>query len=82
MKKCKFLEGKGKCTPKQECYINLPDHKNCWNCYKYFIKGKKHTLYQCADLLGTSHTTIAQTERVALMKLKEILKGFEDNEKM
>ena len=40
-----------------------------------FINGRPHTLHSCAKILGISHTTVAQIEKEALKKLKEILKN-------
>lgn len=73
MSDCNYLNDKGKCTEDKECFINLPEYENCWNCYKKYIFSKKHTLHECADLLRTSHTTVAQIEKNALEKLKSII---------
>jgi hypothetical protein len=72
---CNYLEGLGNCTSDMDCYINLSEYDNCFHHYKYFINGTQHTLHQCATLLGTSHTNIANLEKIALDKLKELLKN-------
>ena len=73
--KCNFLENGTSCTEEHDCYINCPEYSNCYNHYKFYMNGIPHTLHQCAELLGISHTTVAAIEKSAISKLKEILQS-------
>jgi len=64
------------CKPGYSCYVNSPEHYNCFFVYMYFNEGKQHTLQEIAHLLDMSHTTVKCIQDSALAKLKQkVLEG-------
>lgn len=51
--------------------VNKSETMNCFLLYKYTINDKPHTLYEVANLLKVSHTTIKQVEDEAFQLLKD-----------
>lgn len=58
---------------KGDWFINSPKHGFCFWNYMADNRDKKHTLQQCAQLLGVSISAIAVLERKALQKLRNTM---------
>lgn len=66
------------CKPGMDCYVNSPEHYNCFMVYMHYNRGKNHTLQEVAKLMDMSHTTIKCIEDQALNKLRDLLKKEDD----
>lgn len=69
--KAKILKG--------DWFINSPQHNFCFWTWLQENHDKRHTLSECAELLGISISAIANLEKSALKKLKnseELLSYF------
>jgi len=71
--KCQCKDANTPAEPSMECYINSPEHSNCFEVYKHFIHSEEHTLHECAKLMSISHTTVKQIELSALKKLRDLV---------
>ncbi len=63
------------CKPTYKCYVNSPEHFNCFFVYMHYNKEKEHTLQEVAHLLNMSHTTVKCIEEQALIKLRDFVKN-------
>lgn len=71
---CDLSEGCWDCPcSKTKCIwnVNKREAKNCFLLYKHMIKDTQHTLYEIANVMRISHTTVKQIENEAFQKLKE-----------
>ena len=51
--------------------VNKKEAKNCFKLYQYLVRDSQHTLYEIANIMKISHTTVKQIENEASLKLKD-----------
>lgn len=71
--KCQCKDPHTPATPDMDCFINSPEHYNCFEVYKYYLNSEEHTLHECAKLMSISHTTVKQIELSAIKKLRDLV---------
>lgn len=72
--KCKNTSVTKFCTKDMDCYVNSPQHFNCFCVWQYFNKETQLTLEEIGALLNLSYERIRQIEQIALKKYAENLK--------
>lgn len=60
MIKCANTNLNKSCTPDMDCYINSPQHYNCYCVWQHFNGKKEYSLEEIAQLIGVSHQAISQ----------------------
>lgn len=56
------------CTPEMDCFVNSPEHYNCFLVWSHFNKDSELTLHEVGELLDLSYESIRQIEVRALAK--------------
>ena len=69
--KCESKNPNEPCKEHYMCYVDSPEHYNCFFVYMFYNNEKSHTLQETAKLLNKSHTTIKCIQDSGLEKLKK-----------